>query len=339
MNLQTKDVSARRVKIASVGHYVPERVVTSEELEKKLNLPKGWIVKHAGVEERRFADEKQTPSDLAVSASKKALNSIGMPADEIDLIIFTSTCRDMAIPATAAIIHNKLKIKKHLPTLDLNAVCVSFLMGLDIAKQYISSGTYKNVLIVSAELTSRVINWKDKNSCILFGDAAAAVILTTADENEKSNFIYGYFATDSSKWDVITIKGFGLEYHPQMTAENPEINMFKMDGLMAFKATIVVAQLLFGNLIRGSGSSSIDEFDLVVPHQANLPGMRKFMRKAEVPFDKCFINIQKYGNTASTSVPLALSQAVEAGRIKRGDRLILAVVGAGFSWGGISLVY
>lgn len=339
MNLQTKDVNTRRVKIASVGHYVPERVVTSEELEKKLNLPKGWIVRHTGVEERRFADETQTPSDLAASASNKALSSIDMQADQLDLIIFTSTCRDMAIPATAAIIQDKLKIKKHIATFDLNAVCTSFLMGLDIAKQYISNGIYKNVLVVSAELTSRVLNWKDKNSCVLFGDVAAAVILTPADDSEKCDFIYSYFATDSSKWNLITIKGFGLEYHPRMTAQEPEINMFKMDGLRAFGATIEIAELLFGNLIKGSGSSNIDEFDLVVPHQANLPGMKKFMRKARVPFDKCFINIQKYGNTASASVPLALSEAVEAGRIKRGDRIILAAVGAGFSWGGLSLVY
>jgi 3-oxoacyl-[acyl-carrier-protein] synthase-3 len=327
-----------RVRIAGVGHYVPPDVVKSEELEKRLSLPKGWIEMHCGVKERHFEEKGEIPSNLAVKASQQALSSAGMCIDDIDLIIFTSTCRDRAIPSTAAIIQYKLGAKKYIPTFDLNSVCVSFLMGFDISRVYIENGIYKNVLVVSAELCSQVLNWKDRNSAILFGDASAAAILAPALPSQKSNVVFSYFATDGSKKDDIIIKGFGLEYHPHKTINQPELNMFEMKGLNTFKNTIEVANLLFDTLLKESKFDK-EGFQMVIPHQANLVGLRKFMRRVAIPPEKYYINIDRYGNTASASVPLALSEVVNKGIIKRDDRIILAAVGAGFSWGGICLIY
>ena len=327
-----------RARIAGVGHYVPPNVVTSEELEKKLDLPAGWIEMHCGVKERRFASENQLPSDLAVQASKEALQSANLNIDDIDLIIFTSTSKDRTIPATSAIIQYKLEATKYIPTIDLNSVCVSFLFGFDIARLYIEQGIYNNVLVVSAELCSRVLNWKDKNSAILFGDASAAVVLTASSEDEGSEVIFSYFATDGSKRNEITIKGGGIEYLPHKTFDHPELNMFEMNGLASFRNSMSVANLLFDTLFQGSKLSK-DDYKCIVFHQANLPGLKKFINKVNIPFEKWYIDIDKYGNTASASIPLALSEAIEDKTIKRGDRIILAAVGAGFSWGGICLVY
>ena len=327
-----------RARIAGVGHYVPPNVVTSEELEKKLDLPNGWVEMHCGVKERHFIGEGEIPSDLAIKSSRQALISAEINIDDIDLIIFTSTCRDRAIPSTAAIIQYKLGAKKHIPTFDLNSVCISFLMGFDIARTYIENGVYKNVLVVSAELCSQVLNWKDRNSAILFGDASAAVILTTTLPSQKSDVVSSYFATDGSKKDDITIKGFGLEYPPHKTINQPELNTFEMNGLNSFKNTIEVANLLFGTLLKESNFDK-EGYQMVIPHQANLPGLRKFMRKVSIPLEKYYVNIDRYGNTASSSIPLALSEAVNKGITKRDDKIILAAVGAGFSWGGICLVY
>lgn len=327
-----------RVRIAGVGHYVPPSVIKSEDLEKKLGLPKGWVEMHCGVKERHFAQEGELPSDLATRASKEALNDANMNIDDIDLIIFTSTCRDRAIPSTAAVIQYKLGAKRYIPTFDLNAVCMSFLMGFDIARTYIENGIYKNILVVSAELTSRVLNWKDRNSAILFGDASAAVILTTASSFQKSDVVFSYFATDGSKKDDITIKGFGLEYPPHRTINQAELNTFEMNGLNSFKNAIEVANLLFGTLLKESNFDK-EGFQMVIPHQANLVGLRKFMHKVGIPPEKYYVNIDRYGNTASSSVPLALSEVLHKGIIKRDDRLILVAVGAGFSWGGVCLIY
>lgn len=328
----------RRTCIAGVGKYVPEIIVTSEELEKKLNLPKGWVEMHCGVKKRHFAPEGELPSDMAVKAIKEALISAKMEINDLDLIIFTSTCRDRAIPSTAAIIQYKLGAKKYIPTFDLNSVCVSFLMGFDIGRQYIENSVYNNVLVVSAELSSRVLNWKDRNSSILFGDAAAAVILTYSLPEEKSEVRFSYFATDGTKRNDITIKGFGLEYHPLTTIEHPELNMFEMSGLASFKNTMAVANLLMETLLKGSNFDK-EGYDLFIPHQGNLVGLKKFIKNTKIPPEKCQINIEKYGNTASASIPLALAEAISEDRLKRNDKLILAAVGAGFSWGGCCLIY
>lgn len=333
-----KTMTKRRARIAGCGKYVPETVVKSEDLERRLSLPAGWIEMHCGVKERRFAPEGELPSDLAARAAKAAFESAGCGIDDIEMIIFTSTCRDRAIPSTAAIIQDKLGAVKPIATFDLNSVCVSFLVGFDIARMYIENGVYNNILVVSAELCSRVLNWKDKNSAILFGDAAAAVVLTASSDNQESEVKFSYFATDASKKDDITIKGFGLEYPPPATIDAPELNMFEMRGLASFKNSIFVAELLLRKLFEGSGFTK-ESCGLFIPHQANLAGLKKFMSKAGFPMEKCFINIQKYGNTASASVPLALSEAIISGRLKRGDQLIIAAVGAGFSWGGVCLVY
>ena len=333
-----KMMTKRRARIAGCGKYVPETVVKSEDLEKRLSLPAGWVEMHCGVKERRFAKEGELPSDFAVRAAKAAFESAGCGIDDIDLIIFTSTCRDRAIPSTAAIIQHKLGATKPITTFDLNSVCVSFLVGFDIARMYIENGIYNNILVASAELCSRVLNWKDKNSAILFGDASAAVVLTASSDKEDSEVKFSYFATDASKKDDITIKGFGLEYPPPATNEVPELNMFEMSGLAVFKNSLGVANLLFDKLFSGSGFSR-ESCALFVPHQANLPALKKFISKAKLPMGKCYINIEKYGNTASASIPLAFVESLEDNKIKRGEQLILFGVGAGFSWGGCCLIY
>lgn len=326
-----------QTKIAGVGHYVPERIVTSEELENKIGLPKGWIVRHTGVRERRFAGEGQIPSEFACFAAEKAIKSAGISPKDIDMIISATTCRDMAIPATAAIIQDK--IGAHFSAVfDLNAVCLSFLLGFDLAHQYISNGTYKNILVVSAELPSRVLNWEDKNTVGLFGDAAGAIVLTRAHNNEPSGIVFRYFACDGRKKGDITVKGFGLQYHPNSTKTTPQVNTFSMNGLGSFESAVKIAEDFFGRFYKINGFDP-ENVDLVIPHQANLPGLKRFMKKANMPFSKCYINIDRYGNTSSASIPLALSEAIMDGRVKRGNRLIMAATGAGFSWGGCCLIY
>lgn len=333
-----KMITKRRARIAGCGKYVPETVVKSEELEERLSLPAGWVEMHCGVKERRFAKEGELPSDFAVRAAKAAFESAGCGIDDIDLIIFASTGKDRTIPATSAIIQYKLGAKKYIPTIDLNSVCVSFLFGFDIARLYIEHGIYNNVLVVSAELCSRVLNWKDKNSAILFGDAAAAVVLSFSSDNQESEVMFSYFATDGSKSNEITIKGGGIEYLPHKTFDHPELNMFEMSGLASFRNSMNVANLLFDTLFQGSKLGK-DDYKCIVFHQANLPALKKFIKKVNIPLEKWYIDIDKYGNTASASIPLALCEAIEDKTIKRGDKIIMAAVGAGFSWGGCCLIY
>ena len=333
-----KLVDLMPVKIAGMGHYLPGTVLKSDQIEERLHIPRGWISKHTGVEERRIAEKGQLPSDLAAEASWKAMKSAGISPKDIDLILFGSTGRDMAIPATACILQDKISAK-NAATFDINAVCLSFLVGLDMAHYYVATGKYETVLVVSAEIPSRVVNWEDKFSCGLFGDGAGAAVITRADPaKESSDIIYSYFGCDGSKREAITVRGFGLQYLPHETQQRPELNLFKMDGLASFKYAMEIAPAFFKKLFEGFGYSA-QEIDWVIPHQANLPGLKKFMRAAKVPFEKCYINIQKYGNTSSASIPIALSEAVAEGKVQRGSKLVLAATAAGFSWGGCCLVY
>jgi 3-oxoacyl-[acyl-carrier-protein] synthase-3 len=327
-----------KVKIAGVGHYVPERIVSSSELEERLGLPQGSISKGgAGINERRFAADYQAPSDLAVEASKDALQSSETKIEDVDLIIFAATTGDVTIPSTASIIQNKFGVYG-CATMDIKDICLSFLRGLEIASSFIRIGLYNTILVVSAEMTSRWVNWNDPKSCILFGDGAGATVLKPANDSEDNDFLGSYFATDSRGGNSITIPGCGTKYHPNLESTTKEMNLFRMQPIDTYKFALKIAEPCVQNILNRSGCK-IEDITLIIPHQASLHGVKGFMKKAGVSLSKVYLNLNRYGNTASASIPIALSEAVKEGKIKRGDKIMLIGTGAGFSYGGIVISF
>lgn len=301
-------------RIIGTGSYLPSRVLTNYDLEKMVETSHDWIFTRSGIVERRFAADDEMTSDLALKASRKAIEAAGISADEIDLIIVATTSPDMPFPSTACILQDKLGIKNGGAAFDMQAVCGGFVYALNTADLYIRGGQAKTALVVGAEIFSRLLDWNDRTTCVLFGDGAGAVILRASDEP-----------------GIVAAKLHADGAHRHMLKSDPLVSM---DGKAVFKFAVKVLSEVVEEVLEEQKIPGTD-IDWLVPHQANIRIIEATAKKLGLEMDNVVVTVAKHGNTSAASIPLALDTAVRDGRIKAGQNILLEAVGGGFTWGAI----
>ncbi|MBI1811830.1 MAG: ketoacyl-ACP synthase III [Nitrospirae bacterium] len=317
-----------RAKIIATGSYVPERVLTNLDLEKMVDTSDEWIMERSGIRERRIASEKEAASDLAYEAAKAALKRADIKPKDIELIIVATVTGDMPMPATACHLQHKLGIKK-AAAFDVNAACSGFLYGLSIADSFIKSGAYKRILLVGTEVLSRFTDWEDRTTCVLFGDGAGAVILEATDEDR--GIVSTHIRSDGALWELLHMPGGGSINPPSKESLKKKMHYLKMKGNETFKVAVrtlenLVSRTLEENKLKAS------QLSLIIPHQANMRIIQATAERLNIPMEKAFVNIDKYGNTSAASIPIALDEAVRQGRVRDGDYVLLEAFGGGLTW-------
>lgn len=301
-------------RIIGTGSYLPARVLTNYDLEKMVETSHDWIFTRSGIVERRFAADDEMTSDLALKASRNAIEAAGISVDEIDLIIVATTTPDMPFPSTACILQDKLGIKNGGAAFDMQAVCGGFVYALNTADLYIRGGQAKTALVVGAEIFSRLLDWNDRTTCVLFGDGAGAVVLRASDEP-----------------GVVAAKLHADGVHRHMLKSDPLVSM---DGKAVFKFAVKVLSEVVEEVLEDQKMVGTD-IDWLVPHQANIRIIEATAKKLGLAMDNVVVTVAKHGNTSAASIPLALDTAVRDGRIKPGQNILLEAVGGGFTWGAI----
>lgn len=326
------------VKIAGLGCCLPEQRVTSAELLAAWNVPPGLVEHAAGVYERRYA-RHETTAGLAAVAARRALENAGIPLGDVDAIIGASTVPQQAIPCTAAFVQRELGAPDGGSVcFDVNATCLSFLVALQNAAHLVAAGAYQTVLVFSSELGSRFLNPRQPQSAILFGDAAAAAVITRAAAGEASAIHHTRFATYSSGADHTQVVGGGTRHSPNDPATTPQMNLFDMDGRAVFRQALRLLPPFLDCFFEQSGWTR-EQIDCLVPHQASRHGLDLLTERLGFRGEQLFSNLPQRGNCIAASIPLALAEAVAAGRIRRGDRVLLLGTGAGLTIGAVALTY
>jgi 3-oxoacyl-[acyl-carrier-protein] synthase-3 len=329
----------RKVKILGTGKYLPQQLITSAELDQRLGVPSGWSEAASGVAVRHFITD-ETASLMGAFAAGKALERAGISLRDIDCLISASGVMEQAIPCTAALISAHLGGEAiNIPAYDINSTCLSFLTALDTLSYLVAAGRYRHVLIVSSEVASVGLNWQNKETCVLFGDGAAAAVIGRTGPGESSSILTSRMETYSEGAHFCEICGGGTGLHPRYYSEaTKEAFLFRMDGKALFKKS---AQLMpdFMRRLLEPAHISLDEIKLVIPHQASGRAMELVRRKLGIESERFMTIIKNHGNTIAASIPMALHAAIEEGRICRGDRIMLLGTSAGLSLGGMVLVY
>lgn len=317
-------------RIAGTGSYVPDRVVTNDELAKLVDTSDEWIQKRVGIRERRYAAPEQASSDLAFEAAQRALTAAGLSATDLDMIVVGTVTADMPLPACAAFLQKKLGCKD-IPSFDVAAACAGFLYALSVADQFIRTETARHVLVVGVETLSRITNFDDRNTCVLFGDGAGAVILSRTDSPEGGRLLTTRLYTDSALTDSLCVPAGGSREPVDTETLAARRNKVYMNGQDIFK--VAVKKLTSASLEAMKEAELLPEqISWVVPHQANLRIIDQVAARLGVPYERVIINIENRGNTSSASIPIALDEAVRDGRIKPGDVVLMSALGAGISW-------
>ena len=310
-------------KIIGVGSYLPERIVTNDELSKNIDTDDKWISERTGIKERRIADDSETTSSLGIEAAKKAIDNAGISKDDIDLIILATATPDNTFPATATSIQAGLGIKSGY-AYDVQAVCSGFVFALEIADNSLKLGKSKNALVIGSETFSRILDWKDRSTCVLFGDGAGAVVLQSADSNSSRGILSNHLHSDGNYKDMLYVDG------GPSTSNN--VGFLRMDGQGVFKHAV---KNISGSILEAlkQNNITIDDIDLFIPHQANSRILDAVAKKVGLKSEKIIVTVDKHANTSAASIPLALNEAVELGKVNEGDIIVLAAMGGGFTWG------
>lgn len=323
----------RSVGILSTGSYTPERILTNADLEKMVETSDEWIVTRTGIRERRIASEEQASSDLAYEAAVKALEKARISAEDLDMIIVATVTPDMMFPSTACILQDKLGAKK-AAALDVSAACTGFLYAIVTGSQFISTGLYRYVLVVGVETLSKITNYKDRNTCILFGDGAGAALLGPV--NDEYGFKAFDLGADGSGGALLNLPGGGSRIPASVESVENQLHYISMTGSEVFKFAVRVMNSATETVLDKAGLPK-EEIDLLVPHQANLRIIDAAVKRFGLSEEKVAINVDRYGNMSSASIPVALDEAVQAGRVKEGDNLVLVGFGGGLTWGAALL--
>lgn len=316
--------------ITGTGSSTPERVLTNAELEKMVDTTDEWITARTGIKERRIADKETAASDLCLEATKKAMAEAKIKPEELDLILIGTVTPDYLLPSTACILQDRLGAK-NAAVMDIVAACSGFLYGLSVAQAFINSGKYKTILVIGVEVLSKITNWNDRNTCVLFGDGAGAAIVQRTQENNKG-ILATYLCGDGSLANLLHIPVGGTR--TPLTKENIDKGdqYIKMEGSEVFKSAVRSMGDAALKALKEANISS-EQIDLLIPHQANIRIIEATAKRLKLPMEKVFVNIDKYGNTSSASIPIALDEARKSGRIQPGDITLLVAFGAGFTWG------
>ena len=318
-----------RVGIMGTGSYVPERILTNNDLAKIVDTNDEWITTRTGIRERRIASDDEATSDLAFKAAEKAIIDAGIDKNEIELIIVATMTQDHLTPSTAALVQDKLGI--NAAAVDVSAACTGFIYGFTAGYSFIKAGIYKKVLVIGAETMSRVTDWEDRGTCILFGDGAGAVVLG---EVETGGFLASHLAADGSgACELIVTAGGSIKAATAETIENREVYL-KMNGREVFKFAVKAFPESVENVLTQQNLTA-DDIDIFIPHQANVRIIEAIAKRFKQPLDKFFVNLHKYGNTSGASIPIALDEASKEGRFKKGDKIVATGFGGGLTYGSI----
>ena len=313
-------------RIIGTGSYLPVKILTNADLAGTVDTSDEWILQRTGIRERHIAADNEKASDLALQASRRALEMAGIAADQLDLIIVATTTPDMVFPSTACILQSKLGVK-NMPAFDVQAVCSGFVYALNTADLYIKSGQYEHILVVGAEVYSRILDWSDRGTCVLFGDGAGAVVLKRSD---TPGILASRLHADGSHADILSVPG---QVCGGAVSGRP---LLQMDGGAVFKFAVKVLEEVALETLEAAGLQKTD-IDWLIPHQANIRIIQATAKKLGMTMERVITTVDRHANTSAASVPLALDEAVRDGRIREGHRVMLEGVGGGFTWGAVLL--
>ncbi|MCC7355266.1 MAG: ketoacyl-ACP synthase III, partial [Anaerolineae bacterium] len=318
----------RYARITGWGKYAPPRVLTNADLEKMVDTSDEWIVTRTGIRERHIASGDETTATMSVAAARQALAVAGLEPNDLDLIIVATSSPDYLTPPVSSMVQADLGANR-AGAFMLAAGCSGFVYGLVTAQQFIAAGAYRRILVVGAELISRATDWHDRNTCVLFGDGAGAVVVEASDQ--PTGLLAFELGSDGTDYDALILPGGGVKAPPTHETVAQNLHTLRMDGKRIFKfATRVMADSV-RRVIQQSGLAW-DDIELVIPHQANARIIELVQRMLGLPNEKVMLNVDRYGNTSAASIPLALCEAVEQGRLKTGDHAVLVSIGSGFTW-------
>ena len=319
----------RSCSITGVGSYLPAKVLTNAELEKMVETSDDWITSRTGIKERRLAAPDEFTSDLATQASLRAMSNAGITADQIDLIITATITPDMPFPSTACLVQRKIGAAR-AAAFDIEAACSGFIFGLEVAQQFIMSRTYDTVLVVGAEKLSSIVDWKDRNTCVLFGDGAGAAILQN--RANAHGLLTAVMGSDGQKSDLLFMPGGGSRCPATADSVAKGMHYLRMEGKETFKNAVQAMQTAAEEAMRRC-EIDITRIKCIIPHQANRRIIDAVCERLGGKQEQLFINLHKYGNTSAASVAIALDEAVQSGKVQRGDLILMIVFGAGLTWG------
>ena len=313
----------KRSKIIGVGGYLPSKVLTNNDLSKAVDTSDEWITERTGIKERRIADESETTSSLGIEAAKKAIQNAGISSKDIDLIVVATATPDNTFPATATSIQSGLGVKKGY-AYDVQAVCSGFVYALELADNAIRLGKANYALVIGSETFSRIIDWKDRSTCVLFGDGSGAVILKSADDDSSSSILSNHLYSDGDYKEMLFVDG------GPSTSTN--VGFLRMDGGGVFKHAVKKISSAIIDALE-TNEMTIEDVDWFVPHQANSRILEAVAKKININKEKIIVTVDKHANTSAASIPLALNEANKNNKIKKGDIVLLAAMGGGFTWG------
>lgn len=318
----------RGAGISGIGSYVPPKVVTNADLEKIVDTTDEWIVSRSGIKERRVIEPGTAVSDLAIEAANKALASAGMTADQIDLVICATITGDMPFPSTSCIVQDKIGAK-NASAFDLQAGCSGWVYALAVGSQFVKSGMYDNILVIGVDALSTCTDWTDRSTCVLFGDAAGAVVLTPVDA--ETGVLHVHLGSDGAGAELLKINAGGSRMPTTAETVSSREHFIKMEGREVYKFAV---KIMGEASIKALAACDMtpDDVDLFIPHQANIRIIEAAANRLKLPPEKVYINVQNYGNTSAASIPLALDEAYRAGCIKSGDTVVVVGFGAGLTW-------
>jgi len=326
-------INLRSVGILGTGSYVPENKVTNFDMEKIVDTSDEWIRTRTGIGARHFAAEGEATSDLATKAALKAMEAAGVTADEIDMVIVGTCTPDMLLPATACLVQSNIGAVGSA-AFDIETACSSFIYGLEIARNFIATGTYNKVLVIGAEKLSSILNFEDRKTCVLFGDGAGAAILGPVEDGK--GILSSELGADGSKGMVLKVDAGGSRMPATEQTVADKLHYLSMDGSEVFKFAVRIMGSASQRVIEEAGLT-LDDIDYLVPHQANMRIISSAAKKLKLPLDRVHVNLTEYGNMSAASVPVALDEAIRAGKIKEGDKTVLVGFGGGLTWGACAI--
>lgn len=315
-------------KIIGTGSCIPGKVLTNEDLEKMVDTNDEWIASRTGIRERRIADESEATSDLASKAAINACSDAGIKPSDIDLIIVATVTPDMAFPSTACLVQKKIGAG-NAAAFDIEAACTGFIYALTVAAQFIETGFYKNALVIGADVLSRITDWEDRGTCVLFGDGAGAAVIADSDED---GIISSYLASDGEGGECVTCPAGGSRMPASHDTVDKRLHYTHMSGNDVFRFAVKAMPDAISKALERC-NMDVDDIDLFFPHQANIRIIESASKKLNIPAEKIALTIDKYGNTSSASIPVAMDEYSRSNRIKKGDRIALVGFGGGLTWG------
>jgi 3-oxoacyl-[acyl-carrier-protein] synthase III len=317
--------------IIGTGSYMPEKVLTNNDLSHIVETSDEWITTRTGIKQRRIAAENEATSDLASAAAQRALADAGVSADEIDLIVVATVTPDMAFPSTACIVQRKIAATKAV-CFDISAACSGFVYALQVARHFLNAGTRQTALVIGAEKLSSIVNWTDRNTCVLFGDGAGAVVIRANDAPDAPGRVLStVMGSDGNLSDLLKVPGGGSACPVTASNLDQRLNTIHMEGRETFKHAVTRMCQASEQALEQAGLTKND-ISIVIPHQANARIISAIADRLGLPPEKTFMNLDQYGNTSAATIPVALDEAVRQGRVQRGDIVLLVAFGGGFTW-------